>query len=92
MKKGICCKGKVIQSGGHRYWKQHWDGDYNETGGQDTYSSIESDWWIEVEYMDARDGEIKRFRATKMSRNGKSLIGRRADVYESENHIYIDIP
>lgn len=36
MKKGICCKGKVIQSAGHRYWKQHWDGDYNETGGQDT--------------------------------------------------------
>lgn len=92
MKNGIRCNGKVVDAGGHRYWKQHWDGDYDENGGQDTYSSIESDWWIEVEYTDLADGSKKRFKAQNMNRNGKSLIGRHADVYLHGNFVYIDIP
>lgn len=92
MTKGCRFEGKVVNAGGHKFWVEHWDGDRNENGGKDTYSSRESDWWIEVEYVDTRDHTVKRFTAKNMNRNGKRLIGKKAEVYIYNSQAYINIP
>lgn len=92
MKNGIRCTGKVVDSGGHKFYEEGWDREIYEDGERFSYGTKTSDWWIEVEYIDVRDGEVKRFKAKNINRNGKALIGRRADVYVNETYIYIDIP
>lgn len=94
MKKGICCTGKVVDWGGHIYWKQiqHQRRSNYSNGRSVSYASRESDWWIEVEYIDLRDGMNKRFKAKNMNKKGKYLIGKRADVYLYQNNVYINVP
>lgn len=94
MENGICCKGKVVDWGGHKYWKSnpHITRENGRHGRSLSYLTRESDWWIEVEYIDSRDGLEKRFRAKDMNKKGKYLMGKRADVYLYQNHVYINVP
>lgn len=92
MTKGCRFEGKVVNAGGHKHWVEQWDGDRTESGGKDTYSSRESDWWIEIEYLDTTDNQMKRFTAKNMNKKGKYLIGKKAEVYIYDEQVYINIP
>lgn len=54
----------------------------------DAFLMLESDWWIEVEYIDAVDRMSKRFTAQNMSRNGKFLVEKIRHLYKWKSGVY----
>lgn len=91
MHEGYQCIGKVIDAGGgldsveNRYY------DEEDNTWKTMYTRIPN-YWVEVEYLDKQNGQIKRFKAEKFGKKTSELIGRRADAYVYDGLVYIDIP
>lgn len=91
MKEGYQCIGKIIDAGGgHDSVENRYYDDEDNTW-KTMYTRIPN-YWVEVEYLDSKDGQIKRFKADKFGKKTKQLIGRRADAYVNNGLVYIDIP
>ena len=90
MKQGYRCTGKVINAGGKKEIIGHEY--YDDDGIKKDFNTKRPNYWVEVEYPDSKDGQVKRERVERFGRNTKSLIGRIADVYLYNGSIYIDIP
>ena len=90
MERGYRCIGKVINAGGEKENVEHEY--YDDDGIKKDFNTTRPNYWIEVEYTDSKDGQVKRARAERFGKKTKSLIGRRADVYLYNGSIYIDIP
>ena len=90
MERGYLCIGKVINDGGEKENVEHEY--YDDDGIKKDFNTTRPNYWIEVEYTDSKDGQVKRARAERFGKKTKSLIGRRADVYLYNGSIYIDIP
>lgn len=90
MKQGYRCTGKVINAGGEKEIIGHEY--YDDDGIKKDFNTTRPNYWVEVEYPDSKDGQVKRERVERFGRNTKSLIGRIADVYLYNGSIYIDIP
>ncbi|MDO5602304.1 MAG: hypothetical protein Q4G07_05990 [Oscillospiraceae bacterium] len=90
MKQGYRCTGKVINAGGEKEIIVHEY--YDDDGVKRDFNTQMPNYWIEVEYPDCKDGQVKQARVEPFGKKTKALIGRRADVYLHNGSIYIDIP
>lgn len=91
MKDGYRCTGKVIAAGGGHDIEREKYYDDEDKAWKVQYTRIPN-YWVEVEYFDSRDGQLKRFKADKFGKKTQQLVGRRADAYVCNGLVYIDIP
>lgn len=91
MKEGYRCTGKVVDAGGGHDSVENRYYDEDENTWKTMYTRIPN-YWVEVEYHDSKNGEVKRIKMDKFGKKTKQLVGRRADAYVNNGLVYIDIP
>lgn len=91
MKEGYWCTGKIVAAGGGHDREREKYYDEEDKAWKVQYTRIPN-YWVEVEYTDSKDGQVKRFKADKFGKKTGHLVGRKADAYVCNGLVYIDIP
>lgn len=90
MTQGYRCMGKIVDAGGRKVNVREIYYDNDSKKREARYTKLPN-YWVEVEYLDSRDSQVKRYKSEEFGKKTRKLIGQNAEVYVYGDMIYVNI-